>query len=54
MIWERNGDSHTATVERSDGQVRYRLAVDRLCARTWDWTVWQPGQSAKLIHDGLG
>jgi hypothetical protein len=52
MIWERSGDSFSATVETSSGDVRFYVTVERLSPQSWDWTAWQPGQPPRLAHYG--
>jgi hypothetical protein len=52
MFWERNGDTFTATAETLAENVRFHLAVERLSPRSWDWTVWQPGQQPRWPATG--
>jgi hypothetical protein len=52
MIWERDGDAYTATVETATGEVRFHLTVERLATQSWDWMVWQPGEPATLARYG--
>jgi len=52
MIWERKGDTFTATVETVAGGVRFDLTVERASARSWDWTVWHPCKPPGLARYG--
>jgi hypothetical protein len=53
MIWERKGDTFTATVEAPAGGVRFFLTVARLPPHSWDWTVWQAGRPGRLAYYGV-
>jgi hypothetical protein len=52
MVWERNGDTFTATLETLAGKVRFDLTVKRASARSWDWTVWHAGKPPVLARYG--
>jgi hypothetical protein len=53
MIWQRNDDTFTATVEAPAGGARFFLTVERLPLNSWDWTVWQAGRPGRLVHYGV-
>jgi hypothetical protein len=52
MIWEREADAYTATMETPAGEVSFHLTVERLSAQSWDWMVWQPGEPTTLARYG--
>jgi hypothetical protein len=53
MIWERKGDTFTATVKTPAGGARVFLKVEQLSPQSWDWTVWEAGKPGRLVHYGV-
>jgi hypothetical protein len=53
IVWESDGAALFGTGLSAQGQVVYRLVVERLPSGSgWDWSVWRSGDATKSISDG--